>query len=122
MLHKIGKKLCYLAEKYMPEPFTLAIFITFFISIITVVFTKSTTFQVAEYWYKDFWSFLPFSMQMCMILVTGYALSTTVPIKKVIQTIACLPTTNAQGAFVVSFTSIVFGFINWGLALIVGAF
>lgn len=122
MLHNFSKKLCELAEKYMPEPFTLATMITFFVCAIAVLCTPTTSTQVLEYWYKDFWSFLPFSMQMCMILVTGFALSTTSVVKKMICYVACWPTNTAQAAFIVSFVSIFFGLINWGLALIIGAF
>ncbi|BBM87879.1 short-chain fatty acid transporter [Candidatus Uabimicrobium amorphum] len=122
MLNNFSKKLCDLAEKYMPEPFTLATMITFFVCAIAVLFTPTTSTQVLEYWYKDFWSFLPFSMQMCMILVTGFALSTTTVVKKMIRYIARWPKNNVQATFVVSFISIFFGFINWGLALIIGAF
>ncbi|WP_372371485.1 short-chain fatty acid transporter [Candidatus Uabimicrobium sp. HlEnr_7] len=122
MLHELGKKLCTLAEKYMPEPFTLATIVTFFTYILATTFTPSSTIDVIEYWYKDFWSFLPFSMQMCIILVSGYALSTTNIVKQMICRIACWPNNTVQATFLISFTSIFFALINWGLALIIGAF
>ena len=122
MLQKIGRKLSNFAEKYIPEPFTLAVLLSFVTFSLVLFFTDTTAMETTQYWYKDFWSLLPFTTQMCMILVTGYALSTTPIAKVVIKRIAQYPKNTKEAVFIISFTSIFFGLINWGLAIVIGAF
>ena len=61
----------------MPDPFLFAILLTFLTLILGVIFTDNGPFAMLKHWNKGFWTLLTFSMQMCLILVTGYALATT---------------------------------------------
>jgi short-chain fatty acids transporter len=109
------------AEKYMPDPFLFAILLTFLTLILGVVFTKSGPFDMLKHWNKGFWTLLAFSMQMCLILVTGYALATTKAVRKLIDALADIPKASGSAAALVCFVAILAAYINWGLGLIVGA-
>ncbi|MCH2162687.1 MAG: TIGR00366 family protein, partial [Phycisphaerales bacterium] len=67
------------------------------------------------------WGLLAFSMQMALVLVTGYALAASKPIRAVIDGIASIPHSTTSGAMVIAFVAVFTGLINWGLALVVGA-
>ncbi len=67
------------------------------------------------------WGFLGFSMQMCLILVTGHALAASRPVARLINALGSLPRSGAAGAALVALTACSAGLINWGLGLIVGA-
>jgi short-chain fatty acids transporter len=60
-------------------------------------------------------------MQMCLILVTGYALATTKVVGRAIEILADIPKTGAGAATLVAFVAIIAAYINWGLGIIVGA-
>ena len=121
MIRKMGDYFSRWAEKYMPDPFLFAILLTFLTLILGIVFTNNGPFDMAKYWHKGFWTLLTFSMQMCMILVTGYALATTKVVRKFIDMLADIPKTGSGAAFLVAFVAIVAAYINWGLGIIVGA-
>ncbi len=82
MLERTGAKLSHLCERYLPDPFVFAIILTFFTLGLGCIFTDNHVFQMIEYWNQGFLSLLAFAMQMCLILVTGYALALTAPIQK----------------------------------------
>jgi short-chain fatty acids transporter len=109
------------AEKYMPDPFLFAILLTFLTFILGLIFTDNGPFNMLKHWNKGFWSLLTFSMQMCLILVTGYALATTKVIRRAIDALADIPKTGAGAATLVALVAIIAAYINWGLGIIVGA-
>lgn len=121
MIKRMGDYFTRWAEKYMPDPFLFAVLLTFLTCALGVAFTKSGPFDMLKHWYKGFWTLLGFSMQMCLILVTGYALATTKAVRKIIDTLAEIPTSGGAAAALVCFTAILAAYVNWGLGLIVGA-
>jgi short-chain fatty acids transporter len=67
------------------------------------------------------WKFLAFGMQMCLVLVTGHALAASGPVRALLGGLAGVPRSAAQAAAMVGLVACVFGLVNWGLGLIVGA-
>ncbi|SFN07837.1 short-chain fatty acid transporter [Thermodesulforhabdus norvegica] len=121
MLERMGDSLCRWAQKYMPDPMIFAILLTILTYVMGLIFTDSGPFKMITYWYDGFWTLLAFGMQMCIILVTGYALATTPALQKVLRALAGVPKTSGGAAALVAFVACVAGLINWGLGLIVGA-
>lgn len=121
MIRRMGDYFSRWAEKYMPDPFLFAVLLTFLTLILGVLFTKSGPFDMLKHWNKGFWTLLAFSMQMCLILVTGYALATTKAVRSIIDALADLPKTGGAAAALICFVAILAAYINWGLGLIVGA-
>jgi short-chain fatty acids transporter len=121
MIERLGNYFSKWAQKYMPDPMIFAILLTFLTYILGIIFTKSGPFQMIQYWYKGFWTLLSFAMQMCVILVTGYALATTPVVQRFLRWLAGLPKSSAGAAFLVGIVAVIAGLINWGLGLIVGA-
>lgn len=121
MIRRMGDYFSRWAEKYMPDPFLFAILLTFLTLILGIAFTKSGPFDMLKHWNKGFWTLLQFSMQMCLILVTGYALATTRAVRSGIDALAGLPTNGGSAAALICFVAIIASYVNWGLGLIVGA-
>ncbi|HLP86208.1 MAG TPA: TIGR00366 family protein [Phycisphaerales bacterium] len=67
------------------------------------------------------WSLLTFSMQMCLVLVTGHVLASTAVVARGLRWMASIPTTGQGAAAMVACVACCTGVINWGLGLIVGA-
>ncbi len=121
MVERMGNYFSRWAHKYMPDPMIFAILLTFLTYILGLIFTKATWFGMILDWYKGFWVLLKFGMQMCVILVTGYALATTAPVQKFLRWLAGIPKSTAGAACLVAVVAVIAGLINWGLGLIVGA-
>jgi len=121
MIRRMGSYFSRWADKYMPDPFLFAILLTFLTLILGVIFTDSGPFDMLKHWNKGFWTLLTFAMQMCLILVTGYALATTKIVRRAIEALADIPKTGAGAATLVALVAIIAAYINWGLGIIVGA-
>ncbi len=121
MIRRMGEYFSEWARKYMPDPFLFAILLTFLTLILGVIFTKNGPFEMLQHWNKGFWDLLTFSMQMCLILVTGYALATTKVVRKGIDILADIPKSSGGAAALVALTAVIASFINWGLGIIIGA-
>lgn len=121
MIRGMGEYFTEWARKYMPDPFLFAILLTFLTFVLGLIFTKNGPFDMILHWYKGFWSLLTFAMQMCLILVTGYALATAPAVKRGLDALARVPKTPSGAVYLIVLVVIIAGYINWGLGLIVGA-
>lgn len=121
MIKRMGDYFSKWAEEYMPDPFLFAIVLTFVTLIMGVILTDSSASDMVKYWNKGFWTLLKFSMQMCLILVTGYALATTKVVRKGIDILADIPKTGGSAAALICAVAILAAYVNWGLGVIVGA-
>lgn len=121
MIRTTGEFFTRWTKKYMPEPFLFALILTFLTFLLGLIFTRTGPFEMIQHWYKGFWELLAFAMQMCLILVTGFALATAPAIKRGLDALARLPRSNGGAVYLTVLIVILAGYINWGLALVVGA-
>ncbi len=130
MIARLGSGLSKVFAKTAPDPFVIAVLLTMLTAILAVtvgysdhatVSDKASAMLDAWRGSDGLWKFLAFGMQMCLILVTGHALAASTPVRKLIDTLASIPRSAAGAGAMVGFFAIVFGVINWGLGLIVGA-
>jgi short-chain fatty acids transporter len=113
-------------KRFLPSPFSLAVILTYVTIILALFFTPNKSehahfIALTGYWAKGFWELLSFTMQMMLILVLGYILALTKPVEALIAVITKKINTTASAAFWVTFLTVIFGYLNWGLALIFGA-
>ncbi|MEX2217636.1 MAG: TIGR00366 family protein [Phycisphaerales bacterium] len=137
MLSRLGLAISAVFRRTMPDPFVIAVLLTvltFLLALALGDFPLRTGPAVQPVWGDrvtallaawradaGLWAFLAFSMQMCLILVTGHALAETRPVRRVIAALADRPRSTAQAAAMVSLVACLAGLVNWGLGLIVGA-
>ena len=117
----VGDRITNWAGRNMPDPFVFALILTFLSFSLCLIFTPHGVLEILGSWKNGFWVFLKFSMQMCLILVTGYALASTHLVRTLIGKIANLPQSTASAASLICLVAIFTGLLNWGLGLIVGA-
>lgn len=121
MIARLGSASASLARKFLPDPFVFAILLTFVTYVMGLVFTRSGPVEMINHWAGGFWDLLTFGMQMTLILVTGHALASTRPVRRVVVAAAALPRGTAQAASLTAFLALAAGMLNWGLGLIFGA-
>jgi len=121
MLQRFGDALNRWSKKYVPDPFIFAILLTFLTFILGILVAKNSAMQMIQHWGNGFWNLLAFSMQMCLILVTGHAVASSPPVRKLLKSVASIPKDSRQAVYLVGFLACLTGLINWGLGLIVGA-
>ncbi len=69
-----------LIGRYPPDPFVIAIGLTFLTLVLAMLIEGTTPVEAAVYWGDSFWNLLAFSMQMTVILLAGYLLAKSPPV------------------------------------------
>jgi short-chain fatty acids transporter len=128
MISKLGLGISKYVERIVPDPFVIAILLTVITAIAALIWgdfgEENSTVALLDSWRdgkSGIWKLLAFSMQMCLVLVTGYALATTKYVRAIIDELANIPSSTASAAALVGFVACVAGLLNWGLGLIIGA-
>ncbi|ABK49207.1 short chain fatty acid transporter [Shewanella sp. ANA-3] len=121
MLTKAAKPLVKLVDRYLPDPYIFVLLLTLVVLISAVVAEQKTPLEVINYWGDGFWALLSFSMQMLLVLVAGFMLASSPPIKKLLDGIAGFAKSAPQAIILVTLVSLAASWINWGFGLVVGA-
>ena len=121
MLRKLTRFCVRYAERYIPNPYLYAVILTFITVVAALVFTPSGAGKVIEAWYKGIWDILAFAMQMALILVTGVTLADAPFVRRLLSSVASLPTRQAGAAITVFLAAAIGSWLNWGFGLVVGA-
>ncbi|WP_066758612.1 short-chain fatty acid transporter [Crocinitomix algicola] len=119
-------------KKLIPSPFTIALLLTFITVIIALIFTKPNKIstgayfmEIAGYWEKGLWNKsdggIYFAFQMMFMLVFGHIIALSTPVYNLINKLLKPCTNTANTVFIVTFSTILVSYLNWGLGLIFGA-
>ena len=120
-IERIGYRLSAWVERWMPNPFLFAIVLTYIVFAGALVSTDAGPVELVGFWYDGFWAFLTFSMQMVLILMTGFVVAYHPRVNAGIRRLTRLPSNGKQAVVLVGVITMVLGWIHWGLSLILGA-
>src|SRR5215204_4390875 len=96
-LAALGLRLSDWFERWFPDAFALALTAVAIVFLATLA-TGSSPAQAAQWFGAGFWDLVAFTMQMSMIIVTGYAVATAPPVYAVVKKIAEIPTNGRNAA------------------------
>ena len=108
-------------DKFMPDAIVFAMVLTLITFIAGIALTGSSALDMIVYWGKGFWGFLAFSMQMTVIIATGYMVASAPAAKKFLVWLCKFPKNAVQGVVFIAVASAILGWISWGLGLVAGA-
>jgi short-chain fatty acids transporter len=118
MIKKLGEKFTDLFRKNMPDAFVFALILTIVISLIAMLWIKSSPLEVLQSWYGGFWNLLEFGMQMVLLIVTGYSIALSPLIRKGINKLTYFIKTPIQVYFFVILIGVLLSMISWGWVVI----
>ncbi len=121
MIRSLGEFFSRIARRYLPDAFIFALILTILTFVLGMAVEGAGFIEMAVYFGEGIWSFLIFSMQMVLILVTGSALATSKPVHRSLKSIARAAKTPSQAIVTATLAMIVGCWINWGFGLIAGA-
>ena len=121
MLKIISKPAVKLVERYLPDPYIFVLLLTLIAAVAAIAVERQTPLAVLRMWGDGFWGLLTFSMQMLLVLVTGFMLASSPPVKRILQKIAGTAKSPGGAIILVTLVSLAASWINWGFGLVVGA-
>jgi len=122
MLGRVTNFFVYLFERVLPDPFVFAILLSLITALLALlVAPHGSPPEILAAWYDGIFKIFAFAFQMVMVLVTGYALSTSRPVARGLAALAALPRSASQAVILTMLVSMVAVLLNWGFGLVVSA-
>jgi short-chain fatty acids transporter len=118
MLQKLASASTRWSTRWVPDAWVIAIILTIVAYFLGLFFTKSTPFQLVQYWGNGFWVLLSFAMQMSLIIMTGYILATTPLFSRMLNGLAGIPKSPKGAIALMAFVSMALAWVNWGLSIV----
>jgi short-chain fatty acids transporter len=117
---RLGTILADWAERWFPDAFVFALM------ALVVVFAAGLIFgagfrDLVKFFGDGFWSLIPFTMQMAIIIVGGYVVATSPLFSKLIRRLAGIPRSPRSAVAFVAFFSTLTSLISWGFSSIFSA-
>jgi short-chain fatty acids transporter len=120
LLSSVTSFFLFLFERITPDPYIFAVVLTILTALLAAIFApKGSAEVILTGWYNGLFSILAFAFQMVLVLVTGYALSNSGPVRQVLARLAGIATTPKWAVVVIVTTVMVTSFVNWGCGLVV---
>jgi short-chain fatty acids transporter len=111
-----------LFERYMPDPFVLAIGLTAVTAVLALLIApKGAPATIVSTWYSGIFAILGFAFQMILILATGHALAHAPVIERFIRRLVAAAHTPNRAVVLTFLVAAVASLLNWGFGLVVGA-
>jgi len=122
-LKRWGDGLTRWTERWIPDALVIVWILTIISFVLTLIWGDATPKGAIIAWGKGFWVLLEFGMQMCLIMMTGYILACSPPMKRILDGLSSLPNSEKpwQAIMAMSLFSMTTAWLNWGLSLIASA-
>lgn len=116
-LVRFGLGLANWSERWFPDPLVFALLGIVVVFVVGLLLHQSPA-KLAVQGGKNFWSLVPFTMQMVMVIIGGYVVASTPIVYRAIRSLAGIPKTPRGAVALVALLSMLTSLISWGLSLI----
>jgi short-chain fatty acids transporter len=121
MIERLAVRFSAWAERWLPDAFVFALLATLVVFVAGLTVGHASPIELTESWGKGFWDLTSFTMQMALVIVTGYVLASSRPIAHLIGRLARLPRTARGATVLLALFSMLASWVNWGFSLVFGA-
>jgi short-chain fatty acids transporter len=105
------------SERWIPDAFVFALLATAVVVGAALTGTAASFGDIADIWGSGFWELIPFTMQMALVIITGYVLASSPPMGRLIRRLAGVPATPRAAVAWVTLFALVSSWFNWGFSL-----
>jgi len=119
LLARAALKFTSWAERWYPDTYVFAA-LTLIIVSLALFLLGAAPEQIALSFGNGFWSLATFTLQMTMVVMTGYIVAVSPPVAKLIDKLAALPKTGRSAVAYVALMTMLASFLNYALSLVFG--
>lgn len=116
-MQRMGLALAAWTEKWFPDSLVFA-FLGVGVTFALGLLIGESPSKLAIEGGKGFWSLVPFTMQMVMVIIGGYVVATAPLVNRLIEKLASLPKTSRGAITFIAFFSMTTSLLSWGFSLI----
>ena len=104
----------------MPNSFVIACLLTLVVFALVITVADKNPIAAQGYWVKGFWELLELTMQLSLIVLTGYVVAVSPVVSRLLEYIAGLATSPRGAVALMGLVSMGASWLHWGLGLIAG--
>ncbi len=128
-LARVAARFTAWTERWIPDAFVFALLATFIVFVAGVITlsgrlgVRAATGEVVGAWGTGFFStaILKFTIEMALVIITGYVVATSKPVGRLIVRLASLPRDPRRAIAMVALFAMASSWLNWGFSLIFSA-
>ena len=117
VMQRLGASLADWCEKWFPDAYVFAGIAVAIVSAAALAMGRSPA-EISADFGKSFWNLIPFTMQMAFVVIGGYVVAVSAPVRRVIDTLARFPKSPKVAVAYVACVAIVTSLISWGFSMI----
>ena len=121
MLRALSRPATRLMERWLPDAFIFVVVLTLVAAVAAMLSQGTSPVALVRMWGNGFWELLSFAMQMLLVLVTGFILASSPPVRRLLAYLAGFARSRGGAIVLVTVVSLAASWINWGFGLVVGA-
>ena len=108
------------SARWVPNSFAIACLLTLVTFVLVVTVAGKNPIAAQGYWTKGFWELLELTMQLSLIVLTGYIVAVSPAMSRLLEFVAGLASTERGAVALMGLVSMAASWLHWGLGLIAG--
>jgi short-chain fatty acids transporter len=108
------------SARWVPNSFAIACLLTLVTFVLVVAVAGKNPIAAEGYWTKGFWELLELTMQLALIVLTGYIVAVSPAMSRLLEFVAGLASTERGAVALMGLVSMTASWLHWGLGLIAG--
>src|SRR4051812_46967506 len=105
---------------WVPNSFVIACLLTLVTFALVIGVAGKSPVEAETYWTKGFWELLELTMQLALIVLTGYIVAVSPVMSRLLEFIAGLAPGDRAAVAMMGLVSMAAAWLHWGLGLIAG--
>lgn len=105
------------SEQFIPGAFPLVLVLTVIVAVSASILADSTIPSIMQNWYDGFWDMIIFTMQVSLLMFTGYMVSDARPVKIALQKLAKIPNNKIQAVLLFLMFETVLYYLHFALGI-----
>jgi short-chain fatty acids transporter len=120
-LAKIAATITTWMERWFPDSFVFALLLTVFVFVASCA-TGRAAFDIVKDFGDGFWGLVPFTMQMVMVILGGFVMASSPPVRRLISFLARIPSSARSAVAFVAVVATTTSLISYGFSLMFSGF
>src|SRR2546430_15542650 len=113
LLARLALRFTAWTEKWVPDAFVFALIATVIVVVAGLAVSRSVS-TVIDSWGKGFWELLGFTLQMALVIITGYVVASAPGVQRLINALAGVPKSPKAAVVFVALFAMLSSWLNWG--------
>jgi short-chain fatty acids transporter len=107
-------------RNWVPNSFVIACVLTLVTFGLVIGVAGKSPLEAEGFWAKGFWELLELTMQLALIVLTGYIVAVSPAMSRLLGFLAGLPSSERGAVALMGLVSMTASWLHWGLGLIAG--